>query len=553
MKRIESAGLWILIFFGILIVDPFIVDPIFIPKQLIMSAGILILWISLVNRLEVRTKLSIPAMIFFFSAAISTMGSRDMATSIFGLYEQPFHGLVQIAILIMAFFASASAEGSVIVPLLWTSSILSLVAIAQAGGLIPAPFSTMGDGRVTSLMGSPVFFGAVISAMIPICAWAAIRKIGILPLLIACVACYLTRSRSAYLASFAGLGVLFLGIRGRNINRAVWASLALSLALLWMAWPAGRKKSDEMRKALWIDTISAISKAPAIGHGPDTFPSAFRESRSERFVRAARTDREIQGSAHNDILQVAVTMGALGLAAYLLGICAIASIGWGLAFSVLTALFVMSKFQPIPPQALLILAVIAGQSVKIFPMDPLARRRVWLPGFATALIIFIASFSLWRADGQFRAGLELAQAGRMDLAAGPMRKANEIFPWNIIYAARRCEVIWRLLPYAGPGRREEWVRRALKISSDNERWHPGDPVAHELASTANLVAGKELDPSFLEEAARQAKIAREMSPLFEFSWRRTLEIARMMGDEKLEKEAESEIEKISLAIKGGPL
>jgi hypothetical protein len=78
--------------------------------------------------------------------------------------------------------------------------------------------------------------------------------------------------------------------------------------------------SSQVRLYIWRDTIPMILDRPLLGHGPDNFAEPFEPYVSEN-LRAALTNPsggvQAVDRAHNDVLQIAATMGLLGLAAYL--------------------------------------------------------------------------------------------------------------------------------------------------------------------------------------------------------------------------------------------
>jgi O-antigen ligase len=547
VKILEKAGLWIFILTGFLAIDPRLADPIFLPKQLGASVGLLILWIALRDRIS-WNPLILPSAIFSAVAVASAILARDIPTAILGFYGQPFGGLVHIALVILAFFAAAAIKQSVIRPLTWAASILSLVVLAQAGGLGIGQYGTE-QGRALSLFGSPVFAGAVISALVPIVAWSGLRGRGWIPLAVTLLACFLTYSRGAYLAALGGLLVMGGCLPGRRLAKKAVAGLLVAFGGLFLILcQPGRVKSDvlkgdSIRIAIWRDSLEAIKKAPILGSGPDNFMLAFQEIKSDRFITAAHDDRILPAGAHNDILQAATTIGAAGLLAYGTGLLGLILAGGGLSWAVLASIFIMAKIQPIPPQVWIVLALIAGQSVKTEPIRPEVRRLAWITGLTVLILCAVASAVSWQADQYYNQGRLAIISGRPDRAAYSLMMANNIAPWRSEYSARRCELAWRSIEEAAPARKKELSELSLKVSKRSLWWNPRDPVAHEIAATSLLMAG------YLKEAAMEIAIATKLNPKFFFYWLRTAEIAEEMRDFQTMEKAWNEIEKIELAIR----
>jgi len=121
--------------------------------------------------------------------------------------------------------------------------------------------------------------------------------------------------------------VLWLSVRWK---RAMWFSLvslailaAVGVAAVAVAAMSGNLSLDlssQIRLYTWRDTVSMLLDRPLLGFGPDNFGRPFYTSYMSEELIAAITAPEGAFSAmdkvHNDLLQVAVTTGILGLAAY---------------------------------------------------------------------------------------------------------------------------------------------------------------------------------------------------------------------------------------------
>lgn len=121
--------------------------------------------------------------------------------------------------------------------------------------------------------------------------------------------------------------------------------------------------SNRLRIELWKICWVAFKKHPWLGWGPSNFILAFRNSRGPQWIKLAGDTLDhtsAQSEAHNDILEIAVTMGLVGLAAYLNLQYQAFRRAHGVVLAVLVAACVQAKVNPIPLPALAILALTMG-------------------------------------------------------------------------------------------------------------------------------------------------------------------------------------------------
>lgn len=124
--------------------------------------------------------------------------------------------------------------------------------------------------------------------------------------------------------------------------------LGIALAL------SPRSHGDSQRLITWDIAAKTALEHPWIGVGPDNFGPYFMVRRPASFGNERAAD------AHNDILQVAATVGFVGLAAYCWFVVAGFSVLRGPALAAVVALFVNAKFSPVELEPLILAAVIAG-------------------------------------------------------------------------------------------------------------------------------------------------------------------------------------------------
>ena len=136
-------------------------------------------------------------------------------------------------------------------------------------------------------------------------------------------------------------------------------------------------EGDNQRSLTWKAAAKISAQNPMFGIGPDGFDDGFRRNKPDGF------GPHFAANAHNDILQVAATGGLFALLAYVLFCLDALTYLTGPALGSFVAVFVNAKMNPIPLEAMILLAVICGLS---FP----ASARV-LPGTGKAAMVFASA------------------------------------------------------------------------------------------------------------------------------------------------------------------
>lgn len=539
---------------SLLAVAPALADPVVVVKLAALGAGTALAWLGLIKAPLRRTSLDRPLAALWLVMAASTAASVDPAVSVFGVYPQAFYGLLPLGLCTALYCAVAMSPGEpetdlVLAAALAASIPLSVYGISQRlfGDLITRlPLPNM---RVTSAIGNPVMLGACLAMLCPIALHQALTRKGWLGpaagfLMATTLA--LTLARGAWLSAAAGVAV-YLGLTGRvRLRPRVWLALTLCAPFVFIGLQRalGKSDSDAMRVETMKSALAAFAERPVLGYGPDTFLMAFRRHKTDEFLRRTHSAPTVQLSAHNDILQAAVTLGGLGLLAYLWLIAALtlrliaaakadaraAAVAAGLA-----GLFLQAKFNPIPISALALAAAMAGLVCRRRePLKPAAARA------ASALAVFFcaacaAVFARFcAADALFRRGQRIVNTTALPDPAfmdgvERLRRATELNPWLIDYLSQRCDVIFRVVPLVSAGQARQLMDKALALTGEAIRLHPGNPMAHELRATALAVSAR-LGSDTLPEAMREIKLASELDPTFVFSLRRRIEISRALGD-----------------------
>jgi O-antigen ligase len=199
------------------------------------------------------------------------------------------------------------------------------------GPVLPLDFFIGPDKRVASLLGNSNFFSAYLILALPLALAAAIRErsqktkrwrhsvlVGVIVMLLLA-----TQARSSALAAAVVFAVFFAFSRQsqtRRIAIIAAAFLAGSLIVLTLLDPAMGKRFVTMfdlegsfgrRTYIWSGAMHAFFASPIVGHGIGRFESALFERRSPDYWQTKSED--IVAHAHNEILEIAVEYGIIGI------------------------------------------------------------------------------------------------------------------------------------------------------------------------------------------------------------------------------------------------
>ena len=283
----------------------------------------------------------------FLSLLISTLLSAQIPLSIGGTLWRRFGSLEQTAALVVA----TAVTCVVALRPAWTTVLFR--AMSVCGGLAavygilqyfrmdpfldPALYSIEYFGgvlRPPSTMGHALYFAAWLAPIVFISASLALSEAGkgwrrthALVVILACVAIFLSGTRSALLAIAAG-GVVF-GWRKLRSRRsgpepgysvALSALLALAIAAVFVLSPAGATLRNRMlqektetggpRLQMWRETPALIGHHALIGIGPETFAVEFRKIQSAKLSRAYPD--YYNETPHNAFLDAACAQGIPG-------------------------------------------------------------------------------------------------------------------------------------------------------------------------------------------------------------------------------------------------
>lgn len=554
MPRSTRLGLLVAIFAGLLAAAPPLADGYVLVKLLALAAGGALAWIGLFGSPLRRTCLDGPLAALWAVMLLSAAASADPAMSVLGAYPQAFHGLIPIALYTALYYAAANTHEAWIDRVLgWmvTASIpLALYGLSQRVWGDMLTHAELPNHRISSTIGNPVMLGACIVILLPLALHWTLKKKSLLGVAAgaALLAALLeTWARGAWLGA-AVSAAAYLRLTGRLRPRPRHAlALVLLSPLLFLALQRGLGKgdSDSMRVEIMKSSLHAFASRPILGWGPDAFMLALRRHKTYGFIRLAKNAHVVQSSAHNDLIQAAVTLGLLGLLAYAWLLWALAARfarlrsgsdgGPAAVAAALLGLFVQAKFNPVPPSALALAALMAGLVCRgSKPLAPAASRAAasLAAVFCAACALLLARFCA--ADRLFRQGQRIVNTTALAdpsfmAGVGDLRRASELNPWLLDYLSQRCDVMFRVSGFASKEQGRQLIEKSLLLTAEAVRLHPGNPMAHELRATALALASR-FGAKTLQEALREIKTASELDPTFIFTLRRRMEIASALDD-----------------------
>lgn len=286
---------------------------------------------------------------------VSSQTSVDLQLTVFGAPGR-YEGLMAIlayGVLYFVgvhFFGTESGFATLVTASAWTALIAIGYGIAQV--FLPPPFAgeaeirqwyeTFGVPRPPSTLGSPIVFGGYLAVMIPLLVAAALggparqRALWLLGSAAGYVAVLVTMTRAAWLAVVVGTAVVAAAI-GRQMWRrhgvplaAVMLAVAITGAVLLSVLTTPGHVADRasssvavqsgslaQRVYIWDRTLRLVRERPWLGWGLETLREVFPYDRAS-MVHYFGPRPVIVDKAHNDVLQMAVSIGVPGAMAYAL-------------------------------------------------------------------------------------------------------------------------------------------------------------------------------------------------------------------------------------------
>ncbi|MCC6810041.1 MAG: O-antigen ligase family protein [Deltaproteobacteria bacterium] len=473
-------------------------EPFAAPKIFVMAVIAAALWIAHARSgrtLLVSGTLATLAVLFVLAALIATAGSIDLASS---LYGRPDSHVSLVHHLCFATFvlAGARAHRAVRWSTIAAAGSAAAYALVQDAGLDPIawtnvayycdrlrPFATLGHANALGgylAMAAPLVLVEALAA-------ARVRRFARATFFFALLAAFirvivLGASRGALLALLMALSIVLLSVaRGTALPKRTLV-VVLALALLGTSPILVPRLAtffqSPSRLAIFAAAWRTFLSAPFFGAGLDTFQLAFQTQRTLDYwqLEWGATPQH----AHNELLQILATEGALG------GILALGAIGvaarlvtqsvhteraaWG-AVVAAAAVHALFSFHTVASASLAAIAL--GQLGAAEVTYVWSRARRWsvaviavIAALALGLAPLLASAALRRGDGRAAtawlpwsdatwsrfAQTALAEGRDRDALVG-FGEARRLSPLNAYHHANLGRFFARSMPGLSPAER----------------------------------------------------------------------------------------------------
>jgi|GEM_PF-2227340 len=280
----------------------------------VLAGGLFVLWVVLMARgvRYRRTALDIPVLIFIFVRLLSIVFSEYPSMSYITITRELVYYAGYFFTVYYLQNVGRQRIESLLKVLFVSTGVITVIAIAQfllghtlrvnaltGGGMLSTQLAfvilvALVAKDVKSIFRSPMVFWLLISVF----------AIGLA----------LSMTRGDWIATAAGI-VLFSAMFNRKL---LFGMIAFSLVLVLVV-PSVRHRMTTLenplqntsdRITLWKNAVALIGVHPVLGFGPETFHAVFRDV--DHLV-----DKEV-GAWHNDILQLYMESGGIGVLSFAL-------------------------------------------------------------------------------------------------------------------------------------------------------------------------------------------------------------------------------------------
>jgi O-antigen ligase len=350
---------WFIILYPILIY-PWGFDPYYTStKTGYLYAFVLCAWIYILFKRKFQTlkpdkgdsAVVILLLVFLTLIEISTAFSPNKYTSVYGLIDRK-EGLISFFCYFSVFlfsyrFIDKEKFNKVFSGVAIVSMVVSIYGILQHYQLdfLPRNSAMRGYSGTYTFFDNPNFFGSylvlVLLITIPLYLNATIKKDKVLYFISLCltfVALIFSNTRSGYVGVFLGLVfiTLFVILKRKHLWKK-WAVLAVSMGILLSlinmteqghylnrinsvvkdSYSVATKRSTghegSSRIFIWKNSLPLIKEYFWVGSGPDSFEFVYpNNKKNKEFLGNSIVDK-----AHNEYLQIAITLGVPALLTYL--------------------------------------------------------------------------------------------------------------------------------------------------------------------------------------------------------------------------------------------
>lgn len=439
--------------------------------------------VVLVRRALSRDRVALTAAAFLVVVLVSALLSSAPRSSVVGFAGRD----LSVLTLASAFGVWAIARGAspfgrqaLLVVFATVGSAVAAIGILQVTLGIDSGALALHEGRPSSFLINPVYFGAVCGAV----AVVAVRSASDRPdwchvaAFVASAGCVLSGSRVAW----AALVVLVVAavVRDRDRTQATAAGAgalgAVAAFVLDSAVSGGSGTFDRVsgatpaggggRWSVWEYAMQSWSDRPVLGHGVGLFRPSIQSRFTPDFARAAGPGEleRVWFDAHNVFIAVLVATGVIGLAVFVGWLAFVGSRARGpLAWAAL-AIALTWLLQPVAIHTLPLAMVLLGASMpeEPAPARPTARVR--------AAFVASAACSLAIASSILIADLGLQRAADSDSYPAAVA-ASRWMPGDSVVASLVAQVARFDSDTTSPNARSlEWRRQTVEREPDRPFW-----------------------------------------------------------------------------------
>ena len=598
-NQIIFWGLIVLVISLPLVFNPKLLDAFALPKVTILRVIVLIMlsgWIvKTIEKGEVtwrKSPLNLPVLIFVFVASIATIFSTNPYFSFFGQHMYHMEGLWATLIYVTLYFLvianlDVSQIRKIILVFLIASGITVVYGLLQHFGIEFVNWQISSKERIWSSLGNPNFFAGFLVMAIPLSIVVLLRwrrqnknKLSLKTGLLIAFLCFqlfclnFTYSRASWIGLFFGLAIIaVLWRRELGRMRKIFKStiLVLFLALLFIF----SFKAIEMRRLAlknleplethglisktakrlvsiidlseadaasrisgWKSALEMIKKRPLLGIGPDTLSINFRRYELPEFSRLTGKALANPAYAHNEVLQIAATMGIVGLLSYLWLLLSYfrtiakfpdlrqAPLVVGIAASIAAVLVNnLFSFHTVTTATLfwlflgfttILWAKEEGKKSIRFSIPRGIKWAIYSILFVLNLFLIVIFLRIYFGEAHFPKGLFFEAKKRYDLAISEYQKAVRISPWEQTYHQNLAKIyqdVALLIP--DKTQRIRLLEESVAVYKKHLDMVPQNALSHNGLGVAYMHIAEELsDESYYQLAKESFQCSIQMAPYF---------------------------------------
>lgn len=472
-------------------------------KLVALLAGTLMVWAGTRG----GSRLTVAASIWVGATALAGLLGVDPWWSLFGP-ENTANGLVLLGASALLLVAGARLPGSLRerIPVWMVGVSLAVGAVFVLFRLWPEAF----DLLIRDLsfeggtMGHPVFLAGVVT--VGIIAAFGLERLS-LPrvaaiLVLQASALSLSTKRVGWVALVIGLAVWLWRARPPRRRAILLSIVVVGTFLGWtiagmIAGPDSRLSGAARFGELTTDSAGtrlaftpamarSVVERPILGWGPGNVWGAFVSTATEEEIEVGFRGT---GDAHNIVLEVAVTTGVVGLAAFLLlGFVTVremwrgpGSAGWAAGAAV--GLFVYHLFQPNNVYLTPLMFLLAGMACRASPEREEQRGR-----FRVSPRVAHAAAGVLLVGGLILSGINLTasvmeQYGKTYAYEGTLRTSLQVAPRRVSTA----EALALHLAFDGRSGDEAAAAEAMALAERTVRHHPWNPGVRLVAADVHVL------------------------------------------------------------------